>query len=83
MCERGQVAVGRHDVEPLGKEQVDLLDVLLERGVARWIVLDVVGGTKTFPGVQGDVRGTRSVRRCDGAQPCPPWSATGGFARVR
>ncbi len=51
------VAVGGDDVEPLGEEKVDLLDVLLERGVAGGVVVDVVGGAQTFTGVHGDVGG--------------------------
>ena len=50
-------AVRRDDVQPLGEKQVDLMDVLLERGVAGGIVLDVVGGAQTFSGVQDDVGG--------------------------
>ena len=44
-------------MEPLGKEQVDLVDVLLERGVAAGVVLDVVGGAQALTGVEGNVRG--------------------------
>ncbi len=51
------VAVWRDDVEPLGEEEVDLLDVLLERGVAGGVVVDVVGGAQTFTSVHGDVGG--------------------------
>ena len=43
-------------MEPLGKEEVDLLDVLLERGVAGGVPLDVVGGAEAFAGVEGDIR---------------------------
>ena len=53
----GQRAVGGDDVQPLGKEQVDLVDVLLERGVAGRIVLDVVGRAQAFAGVQRDLGG--------------------------
>ncbi len=53
----GEVAFGGDDVQPLGEEEVDLADVLLEGGVAGGVVLAVVGGAKTFAGVQGDVGG--------------------------
>ena len=67
-----QRALGRVDVQPLGKEHVDLVDVLLERGVAGRVVLHVVGGAQTFAGVEGNVgglaagfaaRGARVLRR--------------------
>ena len=44
-------------MEPLGKEQVDLVDVLLERGVAGRIVLDIVGRAQAFARVQGHLGG--------------------------
>ena len=44
-------------MQPLGEEEVDLRDVLLEGGVAGGVVLDVVGGAQTFAGVQGYVGG--------------------------
>ncbi len=53
----GEAAVGVDDVEPLGEEEVDLVDVLLEGGVAGGVPLDVVGGAQAFAGVQGDVGG--------------------------
>ena len=53
----GEVAFGSDDVEPLGEEEVDLLDVLLERGVAGGVVVDVVGGAQAFSGVERDVGG--------------------------
>ena len=53
----GEAAVGVDDVEPLGEEQVDLMDVLLEGGVAGGVPLDVVGGAQTFAGVEGNVGG--------------------------
>ena len=49
--------LGRVDVKPLGKEQIDLVDVRLEGGIAGRVVLDIVGGAQTFTGVEGDVRG--------------------------
>ena len=51
------LAVGRDDVQPLGEEQVDLRDVLLQRGVAGGVVFDVISGAQTFTRVQGDVAG--------------------------
>ena len=53
----GQRAVRRDDVKPLRKEQVDLVDVLLQRGVAGRIVLHVVGRAQTFARVQGHLGG--------------------------
>ena len=50
-------AVGVDEVEPLGEEEVDLLDVLLEGGVAGGVPLDVVGGAQAFVCIQGDVGG--------------------------
>jgi len=43
-------------VKPLRKEQVDLVNVLFERGVTGGVVLHVVGGAQTFTGVEGDLR---------------------------
>ena len=43
-------------MNPFGEEEVDLADVLPQGGVAGGIVLDVVGGAKTFAGVQGNGR---------------------------
>ena len=54
---RHQRAVGRVDVQPLREEQIDLVDVLLERGVAGRVVLHVVGGAQTFAGVEGNFGG--------------------------
>ena len=56
-AEGGELAVGRDDVQPLGEEEVDLLDVLLERGVAGGIDFGVEGGAQAFSRVQGDVGG--------------------------
>ncbi len=56
-AEGGEVAVGRDDVQPLGEEEVDLLDVLFERGVAGGVDVGVEGGAETFGGVQDDVGG--------------------------
>ena len=44
-------------MEPLGEEDVDLLDVLLERGVAGGVDVVVEGGAETFALVQDDVGG--------------------------
>ena len=52
-----RVPSGPDDVEPLGEEEVDLPDVLLEGGVAGGVVVDVVGGAEALAGVQGDVGG--------------------------
>ena len=48
---------GRVGVEPLREEQIDLVDVFLEGGVAGGIVLDIIGGAQTFAGVEGNLRG--------------------------
>ena len=55
--EGGEGAVGRDDVEPLGEEEIDLLDVLLEGGVAGGVEVGVEGGAQAFALVQGDVGG--------------------------
>ena len=60
MCVRvvaHESALRRDNMEPLGKEEVDLVDVFLERGVAGGIVLNVVGGAQALTGVEGDVGG--------------------------
>ena len=44
-------------MQPLGKKQVDLVDVLFERRVAGCIVRDVVGCAQSFAGVEGDIGG--------------------------
>ena len=63
---RGQRAVRSHNVNPLRKEQIDLVDVLLQRGVAGRIVLHVVGRAQAFAGVQRHLGGLEvglAVRR--------------------
>ncbi len=45
---------GRQRAQPLGKEQVDLVDVLFERSVTCGIVLHIERGAKVFAGVQGN-----------------------------
>ena len=52
-----QVAVGREDLEPGGKEQVDLTGVFAKRGEAGGVPGDVERGTNAFLGVQDDLRG--------------------------
>jgi len=49
--------LGSVDMQPLGKEQIDLVNVFLEGGVAGGVVLDIVGGAQTLAGVEGNVRG--------------------------
>ena len=44
-------------MQPLGIEQVDLLDVLLERGVAGSVPIDIVGRAQAFAAVQHDIGG--------------------------
>ena len=56
-AEGGEVAIRRDDVQPLREEEVDLLDVLLERGVAGGVDVGIEGGAKAFVGVQDDVGG--------------------------
>ena len=45
------------DVKPLGEEQINLVDVLFEGGVAGRVVLHIIGGAQTFTGVEGNIRG--------------------------
>ena len=52
-----QRGLRRIDVQPLGKEQIDLVDVLLEGRVAGRVVRHVVGGAQTFTGVEGNLGG--------------------------
>jgi hypothetical protein len=51
-----QRALRRVHMQPLRKEQVDLLDVILERGVAARVVLHVISGAQSFTGIQGNLR---------------------------
>ena len=51
------VPLGRIHVQPLREQHVDLVDVLLERGVAGRVVLHVVGGAQAFAGVEGNFGG--------------------------
>ena len=53
----GERTVGREDVQPLGKEDVDLLDVRLEGGVAGGVEVGVEGGAQAFALVEGYVGG--------------------------
>ncbi len=53
----GKAAVLAEDMEPLGKEDVDLFYVLFEAGVAGGIDVIVEGGTEAFALVQDDVGG--------------------------
>src|ERR1017187_8701557 len=45
------------DVKPFRKQKVDLVYMLLERGVTGRVVCDVVGCAQPFAGVEGDLRG--------------------------
>jgi len=55
--------LGSVDMQPLGKEQIDLVNVFLEGGVAGGVVLDIVGGAQTLAGVEGMSEGLRPVLR--------------------
>ena len=50
-----QRATGRVDVQPLRKKHVNLVNVLLERGVTGGVILHVIGGAQALTGVQGNV----------------------------
>ena len=52
-----QGGVGSVHMEPLGEEQIELVDVLLEGGVAGRVILDVIGGTQAFTSVEWDIGG--------------------------
>ena len=54
---RQQRAAGAVDMEPLRKEHIDLMHVLLEGGIASRVVLDVIGRAQTFAGIEGNLRG--------------------------
>ena len=80
------VVVGGHQrslrsagVEPLGEEQIDLVNVLFEGGVAGRVVLDVIGGAQTFAGVQGDFRGLAARLAAGGAR--VPGATQEGFGQ--
>ena len=47
-------------MKPLGIKHIDLVDVLLERGVTGFVVGNVKGGAQTFAGVEGNFRGFAS-----------------------
>ena len=49
-------AVGPGHVQPHREEDVDLVDVVLERGVAAGVIIDVVGSAQAFAGVEGNLR---------------------------
>src|SRR5437868_890796 len=51
------LAIRSDNVQPLRKQKVDLVDVLLQRRVAGWIVLDVVGRAQAFTRIEGNVAG--------------------------
>ena len=55
--DRLQAAVGGQHVHPLGKQQVDLRVVLLQRGEAGGVPLHVERAANTFVGVQHHLRG--------------------------
>ena len=61
----GQRPVGANDVQPLREEEIDLLDVLLQRGVTCGVVVDIIRGAKTFAGVQRDI-GRSDESSCGG-----------------
>ena len=43
-------------MKPLREEQVNLMNVLLEGRIAGLVVRHVIGGTKSFPGIQRNLR---------------------------
>ncbi len=53
----GEGAVGGDDVEPLGEEEIDLFDVLLEGGVSGGIGVGVEGRAEAFALIEDDVGG--------------------------
>ncbi len=63
----GQRAVRRDHMEPLREEQIDLVDVLLQRGVAGRIVLHVVGRAQAFARVQDHLGGLQVGPAMQGA----------------
>ena len=48
---RHECAIGRIDMQPHGEQQVKLVDVLFERGVAGRVILHVICGAQSFTGV--------------------------------
>src|SRR5689334_14413284 len=56
----GNGAVSRYDVEPLGEEEVDLVDMLFERRVAGRVVFNVIGGADALAGVEGNFGGLQA-----------------------
>ena len=63
----GQRAVRRDHMEPLREEQIDLVDVLLQRGVAGRIVLHVVRRAQAFARVQDHLGGLQVGSAMQGA----------------
>ncbi len=51
-----QRPLGRIHMQPLGKQQVDLVNVLLQRRIAGRVVRGVVGRAQTLAAVEGDLR---------------------------
>jgi hypothetical protein len=52
---RGERTVGGDEMEPPRKQQVDLANVLPQRGVTGLVVIDVVGGAQAFARIQDHV----------------------------
>jgi hypothetical protein len=52
-----QIKRGRIEVEPLGEEQIKLVNVLLQRRVAGCVGRDIVGGAQSFPGIKRNIGG--------------------------
>src|SRR3954467_9230140 len=48
-------------MQPFREQQIDLVDMLLKRGVARGIILDVIGRPQALSGVQCNVGGFQPV----------------------
>ena len=51
-----QRAVRLGHVQPHREEDIDLVDVILQRGVAAGVIIHVVGGAQAFAGIEGDLR---------------------------
>ena len=58
--EQIRVADPALDMQPLGKEHVDLAHMFLERGVAGLVVWYVIGGAQTFARIERNLGGNAS-----------------------
>src|SRR5208337_2313816 len=69
-----QVAIGAQNLQPCGKQQVDLAGILPQRGIAGRVPGNIEGGANTFLGIE------RDLRRMLAALVCASSAGNGGKA---